>query len=175
MHLHSSEASETVKTSTAVLSETRAIFDRYFKISFTKGITIKDYYIELNFFSYADWPVCILCETKMLKCFALVWNNTHAKTYAILSFFLNWTCFNVVVFCLQWTPTVIYLYLVWVINWQPVWLEYCWHAVNLDKQTLDICILFCSLFLECTFDMNICYMYLFCWENKQNKYNKVNQ
>ena len=47
------------------------------------------------------------------------------------------------------------LYLVCVVNWQPVWLEYCWHAVNIDEQTLDICVLRKSLFLECTFDVNI--------------------
>ena len=46
LHLHSPEASETARTGrnidlSAVLSETRAILDRYFKIFFTKGITIK--------------------------------------------------------------------------------------------------------------------------------------
>ena len=95
-----------------------------------------------TYFSYADWLVSSLCETKM--CFTLVWyyfDNTHVKTHAILSFFLNWTCSNVVVLCLQWTPTVIYLYLVWIINWPPVWLEYCWHPVNLDEQTSDIGVL----------------------------------
>ena len=38
-------------------------------------------------------------------------------------------------------------------------------VVVLDKQTLDTGVLRkknYSLFLECTFDMNICYMYLFC-------------
>ena len=37
-------------------------------------------------------------------------------------------------------------------------------SVNLDKQTLDTGVLRkknYSLFLECTFDMNNCYMYLF--------------
>ena len=72
---------------------------------------------------------------------------------------------------LQWTSIVKYLYLVWVINWQLVCLEYCCNAVNLDKQTLDTGVLRkknYSLFLECTFDMNTCYMYLL-------KYNKVNK
>ena len=176
LHLHSPEASETVPTGrnidlSAVLSETRAILDRYFKILFTKEITIKKTIISnWTYFSYADWLVSSLCKTKMPKCFALVWHyfhNTHVKTHAILSFLLNWTCSNVVL-CLQRTPTVIYLYLVWVINWQPVWLEYCWHAVNLDEQTLDIGVLRKNyfFFLECTFDMNNCYMYN--WENKYN-------
>ena len=91
--------------------------------------------------------------------FDIIWQYTCQNICD--SFFLNRTCFNVVFFsfCLQWTPTVIYLFLVWVINWQPVWLEYCWHAVNLDKQTLDTGVLRkknYSLFLECTFDMNNC-------------------
>ena len=37
-------------------------------------------------------------------------------------------------------------------------------SVNLDKETLDTGVLRkknYSLFLECTFDMNNCYMYLF--------------
>ena len=57
----------------------------------------------------------------------------------------------------------LYIYLVWIINLQPVLQEYCWHAVNLDKQTLDIGVLRkknYSLFLECTFDMNNCDLFL---------------
>ena len=43
-----------------------------------------------TYFPYADWPVSSLCETKILKCFALVWHcfdNTHVKTCD--SFFLS--------------------------------------------------------------------------------------
>ena len=56
LHLHSPEAWETVRTGrnidlSAVLSETRAILDRYFKIYFYKrNNNKKDYYIELNLF-----------------------------------------------------------------------------------------------------------------------------
>ena len=51
--------------------------------------------------------------------------------------------------------------------------------VNLDKQTLDTGVLRkknYSLFLECTFDVNNCYMYLFFVEKTNKiKYKKVNQ
>ena len=51
--------------------------------------------------------------------------------------------------------------------------------VNLDKQTLDTGVLRkmnYSLFLDCTFDMNNCYMYLFFVEKTNKiKYNKVNK
>ena len=79
--------------------------------------------------------------------------------FFFLFLFFFFSVFFFLFFFLQWTPTVIYLYLVWVINWQPVWLQYCWHAVNLDKQTLDTGVLRKKdypLFLECTFDMNNC-------------------
>ena len=40
--------------------------------------------------------------------------------------------------------------------------QYDWNTVNLDKQTLDIGVLRkknYSLFLECTFDMNNCFLF----------------
>ena len=55
--------------------------------------------------------------------------------------------------------------MVWVINWQLVWLEYCWHAVNLDKQTLDTGVLRKKNY---SYDINTCYMYLLKY-NKENK------
>ena len=79
----------------------------------------------------------------MLKCFALVshyFDNTHVKTYAILSFYTERVLMLFFCFC------------------------FVFLSVNLDKQTLDIGVLRkknYSLFLECTFDMNNCYMYLF--------------
>ena len=85
----------------------------------------KDYYIELNLF-FLCWLTCF----KMLKCFALVWHYFDSIRQNICdSFFLNRTCFNVVVvvflyvffflfvclflFCLHWTPTVKYIYIWW--------------------------------------------------------------
>ena len=140
LHLPSPKASETVRTGrnidlSAVLSETRAILDRCFKIFFCKSNNNKkDYYVELNLFFPMLTGLFQVCAkqkcSSVSHCFTLIINyfdKTHVKTHAILSFFLNWMCSNVVVLCLQWTSTVIYmyLYLVWVINWQPVWLEYC--------------------------------------------------
>ena len=112
-----------------------------FQNMFTKGITIKKTIVSnWTQFSYADWPILSLCKTKMLKCFALVWHyfdNTHVKTYAIISFFLSKSAERVLtlLFFVNSEHIQLYLYLVWVINWQPVWLEYTWHAVNLNKQT----------------------------------------
>ena len=133
---------------------------------------------QMNVWLGSDY-VSSLCETKMLKCFALVWHyfdNTHVKTYAIR---FNVVFFFVCLFCLFVNSEHLQLYgYIWcVINWQSVWLEYCWHAVNLDEQTLDTGVLRkknYSLFLECTctFDMNNCYMYLFLLRKKKKK-NKV--
>ena len=122
----------------------------------------KYYYIKLNLF-FLCWLACFkFVQNKNAQVFCigltLFW-QLYTSKHVILSFYTE--CFNVVAFfccvfcCLQWTPTVIYLYLVWVINWQPVWLEYCWHSVNFDTQTLDASVLRkknYSLFLECTFD-----------------------
>ena len=90
LHLHSPE----------VLIET-STFPLYWVKHEPSSTDISKYFYKRNnnkkkiimsnwtYFSYADWPVSSLCETKMFKCFALVWHyfdNTHVKTYAILSF-----------------------------------------------------------------------------------------
>ena len=150
----------------------------------------KDYYIELNLFFLCCLACFKFVRNKHAQVFRIGLTLFRQYTCQNIcdSFFLNWTYFNIVAFffvglfffffffffvvvylfsfvcffsfCLQWTPTVIYLYLVCIINWQPVWLENCWHAVNLDKQTLDTGVLRkknYSLFLN----MNCYYMYLF--------------
>ena len=91
LHLHSPEASETVETSTFPLYWVKHepystdISKWFYKRNNNKKNIISNW----TYFSYADWPVSSLCETKMFKCFALVWHyfdNTRVKTYAILSF-----------------------------------------------------------------------------------------
>ena len=95
LHLHSPEVSETAHTGRNIdlplywvkHEPSSTDISKYFykRNNNKKKIIISNW----TFFSYADWPVSSLCETKILKYFALVWHyfdNTHVKTYAILSF-----------------------------------------------------------------------------------------
>ena len=97
LHLNSPEASETVRTGrnidlSAVLSETRAILDRYFKIYFYKmNNNKKDYYIELNllFMLTGLFQACAKQKCSSVSHWFDIILTIHVKTHSILSFFLN--------------------------------------------------------------------------------------
>ena len=92
-----------VETSTFRRTEWNTSHPRQiFQNIFTKGITIKkkDYYIQLNLF-FLCWLACFKSvRNKNVQVFriglTLFWQYTCQNICD--SFFLNWTCFNVVVF-----------------------------------------------------------------------------